>query len=148
MTEKWQREFWERVRANDRREFDATGKAVVTGETDAEHRERVDRQTAGMSLTQRATVLKAAMNAGCDEAERLGYGSALGYVEAASIAEKAASVAIDAPADLMRETRIARARGLAMAIAECRDDARLDGIREGAAEIVSLLGEGQCPRET
>jgi hypothetical protein len=42
--------------------------------------------------------------------------------------------------DPMRETRIARARGLAQAIAECRDDARLDGIREGAAEIVTLLG--------
>jgi hypothetical protein len=35
-------------------------------------------------------ILKAAMEAGCDEAERLGYGSALGYAEAASIAEKAA----------------------------------------------------------
>lgn len=42
-------------------------------------------------------------------------------------------------ADLMRESRIARARGLAQAIAECRDDAVLDGIREGAAEIVVLL---------
>lgn len=41
----------------------------------------------------------------------------------------------------MRESRIARARGLAQAIAECRDDARLDGIREGAAEIVQLLAE-------
>jgi hypothetical protein len=39
----------------------------------------------------------------------------------------------------VRESRIARARGLAQAIAECRDDARLDGIREGAAEIVVLL---------
>jgi hypothetical protein len=35
-------------------------------------------------------ILKAAMQAGCDEAERLGYGSTLGYAEAASIAEKAA----------------------------------------------------------
>jgi hypothetical protein len=43
--------------------------------------------------------------------------------------------------DQMRESRIARARGLAQAIAECRDDARLDGVREGAAEIVQLLGE-------
>lgn len=43
--------------------------------------------------------------------------------------------------DPMRESRIARARGLAQAISECRDDARLDGIREGAAEIVTLLGE-------
>jgi hypothetical protein len=42
--------------------------------------------------------------------------------------------------DPMRESRIARATGLAQAIAECRDDARLDGIREGAAEIVTLLG--------
>jgi hypothetical protein len=42
--------------------------------------------------------------------------------------------------DHIRESRIARARGLAQAIAECRDDARLDGIREGAAEIVTLLG--------
>jgi hypothetical protein len=41
--------------------------------------------------------------------------------------------------DMVRESRIARARGLAQAIAECRDDARLDGIREGAAEIVVLL---------
>lgn len=45
------------------------------------------------------------------------------------------------PFDLMRELKIARARGLATAIAECRDDARLDGIREGAAEIVKLLKE-------
>lgn len=43
--------------------------------------------------------------------------------------------------DHMRESRIARARGLAQAIAECRDDARMDGIREGAAEIVQLLRE-------
>jgi hypothetical protein len=41
--------------------------------------------------------------------------------------------------DHMRESRIARARGLAQAISECRDDARLDGVREGAAEIVALL---------
>lgn len=41
--------------------------------------------------------------------------------------------------DHLRESRIARARGLAQAISECRDDARLDGIREGAAEIVTLL---------
>jgi len=41
--------------------------------------------------------------------------------------------------DPVRESRIARARGLAQAIAECRDNARLDGIREGAAEIVTLL---------
>jgi hypothetical protein len=39
----------------------------------------------------------------------------------------------------MGHSRIARARGLAQAISECRDDARLDGIREGAAEIVELL---------
>lgn len=44
--------------------------------------------------------------------------------------------------DHMRESRIARARGLALAISECRDDARMDGIREGAAEIAELL-EGQ-----
>jgi hypothetical protein len=44
-----------------------------------------------------------------------------------------------APIDHMRESRIARARGLAQAIAGCRDDARMDGIREGAAEIVALL---------
>jgi hypothetical protein len=41
--------------------------------------------------------------------------------------------------NLMGHSRIARARGLAQAISECRDDARLDGIREGAAEIVGLL---------
>jgi hypothetical protein len=41
--------------------------------------------------------------------------------------------------DHMRESRIARAGGLAQAIAECRDDARLDGIRECAAEIAELL---------
>jgi hypothetical protein len=87
----WQRDVWQRMKDNDRREFDATGKAVVSGETDAE-------------------VMAAAY------------------------------------ADPMRESRIARARGLAMAIAECRDDARLDGIREGAAEIVSLLGERQDAR--
>jgi hypothetical protein len=39
------------------------------------------------------------MEAGCDEAERLGYGSALGYVEAASIAEKAAKVALRLASD-------------------------------------------------
>lgn len=48
-------------------------------------------------------------------------------------------VRADAAVDHMRESRIARARGLALAIAECRDDARLDGIREGAAEIAELL---------
>jgi hypothetical protein len=32
----WQREAWARMRENDRRTFDVTGKAVVTGETDAE----------------------------------------------------------------------------------------------------------------
>ncbi len=35
------------------------------------------------------TLLKDAMNAGCDEAERLGYGGQLGYAEAASISEAA-----------------------------------------------------------
>jgi hypothetical protein len=40
---------------------------------------------------------------------------------------------------LIAHSRIARARGLAQAIAGCRDDARLDGIREGAAEIAELL---------
>lgn len=43
----------------------------------------------------REAILKAAMEAGCDEAERLGYGSALGYAEAASIGEGAATVALD-----------------------------------------------------
>lgn len=45
------------------------------------------------------------------------------------------------PRVALRVSRIARARGLAQAIAECREDARLDGIREGAAEIVQLLGD-------
>jgi hypothetical protein len=56
-----------------------------------------------------------------------------------------ASVRFERPSptavDHMRESRIARARGLALAISECRDDARLDGIREGAAEIAELLGD-------
>jgi hypothetical protein len=47
-----------------------------------------------VSLIGRDAILKAAMEAGCDEAERLGYGSQLGYVEAASIGEKAATVAL------------------------------------------------------
>jgi hypothetical protein len=57
----------------------------------------------------------------------LGYGIMLGYLAAT-------------PVDYMRESRIARARGLAQAISECRDDARLAGVREGAAEIFQLLG--------
>jgi hypothetical protein len=40
---------------------------------------------------------------------------------------------------LIERSRIARARGLAQAISECRDDARIDGIRECAAEIAELL---------
>jgi hypothetical protein len=48
-----------------------------------------------MGLIEREAILKAAMEAGCDEADRLGYGSELGYVEAASIGEKAATVALD-----------------------------------------------------
>jgi hypothetical protein len=43
----------------------------------------------------RERILKAAMEAACDEAERLGYRRELGYVEAASIGEKAAGVALD-----------------------------------------------------
>jgi hypothetical protein len=62
------------------------------------------------------------------------------WIERAVWAEECAAAARGA-VDPMRESRIARARGLAQAIAECRDDARLDGIREGAAEIVTLLGE-------
>lgn len=42
------------------------------------------------------------------------------------------------PMELMK---VARAQGLAEAIAGCRDDARLDGVREGAAEIARLLAE-------
>lgn len=41
--------------------------------------------------------------------------------------------------DPARVARLARALGLAQAIAECRDDAALSGIREGAAEIVTLI---------
>jgi hypothetical protein len=53
-------------------------------------------------------------------------------------------VPVDAVAEvkrlrLWRATNVARSIGLAQAIAECRDDARMDGIREGAAEIVALL---------
>lgn len=48
-----------------------------------------------MSKVTRESILSAAMEAGCDEAERLGYGSTLGYVEAASIGERAAGVALD-----------------------------------------------------
>jgi hypothetical protein len=54
-------------------------------------------------------------------------------------AETALAQLRESGVDMVRESRIARARGLAQAIAECRDDARLDGIREGAAEIVVLL---------
>jgi hypothetical protein len=54
-------------------------------------------------------------------------------------AETALAQLRESGVDPVRESRIARARGLAQAIAECRDDARLDGIREGAAEIVVLL---------
>jgi hypothetical protein len=49
--------------------------------------------------------VKAAMDAGCDEAERLGYGSQLGYVEAASISAKAATVALAPALDVL--TRLA-----------------------------------------
>src|SRR5690349_17268577 len=51
-----------------------------------------------VGMTDREAILKAAMEAGCDEAERLGYGSELGYAEAASIGEKAARVVLDAVA--------------------------------------------------
>jgi hypothetical protein len=69
----------------------------------AEHADRYPKRAAERAAAWRAieaaasageppgeAILKAAMEAGCDEAERLGYGSALGYAEAASIAEKAA----------------------------------------------------------
>lgn len=71
----------------------------------------------------------------------VGVGDPGGYGGWERIAKTALEAADHRPAvDHMRESQIARARGLAQAIAECRDDARLDGIREGAAEIITLLG--------
>lgn len=53
------------------------------------------KQTDVLANVEREATLKAAMEAGCSEAERLGYGSELGYIEASAISERAASVALD-----------------------------------------------------
>jgi hypothetical protein len=77
---------------------------------------------------------------GADITARLDASYQHGYVQGYEKRKAGEPDELSGAVDLMRESQIARARGLAQAISECRDDARLDGIREGAAEIFTLLG--------
>lgn len=97
----------------------------------------------------REAILKAAMTAGCDEAERLGYGSELGYVEAASIAEKAAAVALgarealDAGALHRAANEIATATPLmdqiAMAAAQFLRESEIHAFEPGKDELLEAI---------
>jgi hypothetical protein len=95
----------------------------------------------------RDAILKAAMEAGCDEAERLGYGSELGYVEAASIGEKAATVALEDIERLKRHVGHAPISVEASAIdaalkiieANRASDGNLQMGRAKASQVIELL---------
>src|SRR3954454_23354793 len=80
----------------------------------------------------RALAVKA-MNAGCDEAERLGYGSELGYAEASSISEKAIAPVLE---QLM---------GAVGALVEIANGSRWTAIQTRAHAVAALEAMGVDP---